>query len=191
MSSYVKQLSRQSDDYSNTSQIQEHHLLIAVLENAIRTIINKPESFEAKEDLKWLHGLEVMEDALHPDYIAEVLDSNIIDVLRAKFPLSYKGTNRLGYLSSYSMEEENLLLRMYKEGATKEDLFRVFAPRKPYAILCKARNLALSENWTKEEDKELLDLFKKSYRPYKIGLIMKKNSRGSNATIKCFRYRLC
>lgn len=69
-----------------------------MLENAIKTIINKPESFEAQEDLKWLHGIETVDGALEADYIADMLGGDVVDILRKKFPLNYKGAGKLGYL---------------------------------------------------------------------------------------------
>ncbi len=177
MSLHVATAPKYSGESRNTYEIPEHALYLAILENAIRTIVNKPESFEAKEDLKWLHGLEVSDESIHPDEIAEILDSDIVKVLRTKFPLDYKANNRMGFISSYSMEEENLLLKMYKAGASREEFAKVFAPRKVHCVMIKARQLFYTENWSAEEDEKLISLFKAGERPYKISDALHKNVR--------------
>lgn len=178
MSLHAVQQSRVLEGFYATYEIPERSLYVAIIENCVRTIMNKPDSFAAKADLCWLHGEGVSQNAIHPDDITEALGTDIISVLRAKFPMNYAEQNKHSYIAKYTVEEEDELLEMFQNGATKEELAKRFAPRKPYLIWQKAQLLARFGQWTKEQEEQLLHLHHvEQLKPYRIAERLKKDVR--------------
>lgn len=165
--------------YENMSNTPEQALLIALLEDCVRTITSKGSVEEARSEIEWLHGLtESSEDTLSSEQVSDYLDSDIVALLREKYPLDYISDYVPTEKVQFTFHMEERLLELYRGGASIETLMAEFPLIRRDNLIRKAKCLMLGENFTPEEDEMLVDYYiNRGYPVYKLVPIFHKNER--------------